>query len=57
MLKILFDGLSMQNFPGVKFHGGGEYAKAILIKIIELNYHNFDIILSKTKELDIKIGR
>lgn len=51
MSKVLFDGTSMQASYGVKFHGGGEYAKFILKSAIAAG-HRFDVVLDPARALD-----
>lgn len=51
MSKVLFDGTSMQADAGVKFHGGGEYAKFILKSAIAAG-HRFDVVLDPARFLD-----
>jgi glycosyltransferase involved in cell wall biosynthesis len=55
MKKILFDGIATQSSTKIRFHGGGEYAKYILKKAIELDYRNFDIVFSQNGIIDTDI--
>jgi glycosyltransferase involved in cell wall biosynthesis len=55
--RVLFDGLATQGTSQVKFHGGGEYAKYILRKAIELGYRNFDVVFSKKLVIDENIEK
>jgi glycosyltransferase involved in cell wall biosynthesis len=50
--RILFDGIATQSTTETPFHGGGEYAKFVLRKAVELGYRNFDIVFSKKMIVD-----
>jgi hypothetical protein len=57
-MKILFDGSATQGYSpreetGVTlFHGGGEYAKYVLRKAIEMGYSEFDIVFERNRFID-----
>jgi glycosyltransferase involved in cell wall biosynthesis len=57
-MKILFDGCATQggfireDTGAVLFHGGGEYAKYVLRKVIEMGYIGFDIVFEKGRFMD-----
>jgi hypothetical protein len=57
-MKLLFDGCVTQGYSlreesGVTlFHGGGEYAKYVLRKAIEMGYTEFDIVFEKDRFID-----
>jgi hypothetical protein len=53
--KLLFDLMPTQPIGSTKFHGGGEYAKTIFFKIIDLGYRNFDCVYDSKKYLDKSI--
>ncbi|MDR0682151.1 MAG: glycosyltransferase [Dysgonamonadaceae bacterium] len=53
--RILFDGIATQSTAEVPFHGGGDYAKYVLKKAIELGYRNFDIVFSRKMIVDENI--
>jgi glycosyltransferase involved in cell wall biosynthesis len=53
--RILFDGIATQSTAKVPFHGGGEYAKFVLRKAIELRCRNFDIVFSRKMIIDENI--
>ena len=52
--KLLFDLLSAQPYGNTKFHGGGEYIKTVLKKLLE-DYSEFikiEVFYDKSKFLD-----
>jgi hypothetical protein len=53
--RILFDGIATQGTAKIPFHGGGEYAKFVLRKAIELGYRNFDVVFSRKMIVDENI--
>jgi glycosyltransferase involved in cell wall biosynthesis len=55
--RILFDGIATQGYFETPYHGGGEYAKFVLKKAIELGYRNFDIVFSKNKTSNVEIDQ
>lgn len=55
MTKLLFDGTAMQSTSTAKFHGGGEYAKFIFKRMVDLNL-SFDLVLDQNRELDENIN-
>lgn len=55
MIKMLYDLRATQPLHGVRFHGGGEYSKAVFIRLVEvINYKDYqlDVFYDKSIELD-----
>ena len=47
-MNILIDLVTSQRYPSMKFHGGGEYIKAIFFELIKTNTeHRLFFVLSK----------
>ena len=49
--KVLFDGTAIQSIKSIKFHGGSEYGKLILIGLLNAGI-NVEIVLNQERELD-----
>lgn len=60
MKKILYDLRASQPLHGVRFHGGGEYSKAIFIRLVEcfdFNNCRLDVYYDKSEELDENVQK
>lgn len=54
-MNILFDLITTQYYPNMKYHGGGEYVKKIFFKLLEKERFNLYFILSKRMETSEEI--
>ena len=55
-MNILIDLVTSQRYPNMKFHGGGEYIKAIFFELQKIDHqHNLFFVLSKKMETPSEI--
>ncbi len=52
MTKVLYDLIAAQSSLDIKFHGGGQYAKGLIVNACKKGYTNFECVYDSSRYID-----